>query len=125
MVITRRSTAFATWVEEVFGTNENSASLPVASAVRDHVYGPQLKMQRVVARIERKESVPPAQTIHEVAMPKTVGVKLIPSARSWLVHRAAASLQEGARAPIPLDMLPQPGRLLQAGRRERSHRLAT
>ena len=125
MVITRRSTAFATWAEEPFGADENSASLPVASTVRDHVYGPQLKVQRVVSRIERKESVPPAQHFHEVAMPKTVEVKLIPSNRSWLVHREPASLQEGGRAPLPLDMLPQPGRMLQATRRERSHGLAT
>ena len=70
MVITRRSTAFATWADDVFGINEISASLPVASAVRDHVYGPQINVKRVVSRIGRKESVPPAQTIHEVAMPK-------------------------------------------------------
>ena len=89
------------------------------------MYGPQLKVQRVFSRIERKGSVPPAQTIHEVAMPKPVEVKLISSARSWPVHREPTSLQEGGRAPIPLHILPQPGRLLQAGRRERSHGLAT
>ena len=156
MVFTRRSTAFGLWSADMFDIDENDAPpsssssasaaaqvshnhAPVAAVVHDHVQLPQLGMPRVVSRIEPKESVAPAPMIYDVARQTPVDWQLNASARTRPVRCAPTALHngpktsdtdvllwKGGRAPCPLHLLPQPGRLHStAGRRERSPRLAT